>query len=346
MQIAFASLVLTIAFSPQAISQATSPGTSTIEQLKAAERSAESAGPRGSNAYELLKAERIHSVIASPEAFLVDTSGGPPKVASDPRYNSNLLWMANDSLTNHLRVWGGKPVVAAEFTDVVAIKGNGQICTGLLVAAKIVLTARHCVCDGVKEHVIFGLTALGAAIDTYDVTSAIPMRPCPTIQGDSAMLPGADVALLYLDKARPNPRIRAVASLQSLSGLKEVSAIGFGLTETGLLGTKMKANIPMASLDCSGLNGSQHDADYYKCVAGSEMVAGMEGLKKDTCRGDSGGPVFKSLADGTNLLVATTSRPVGFAGAANCGDGGIYELTQNDILKWLNDTNHLALKVI
>ena len=319
---------------------------STLEQLKSAEQTATSAGAPGSPEYQTRKSQIVRSIISSPNSFRIEASKGIPSVSNDLRYNSNLLWMANDSLSNHLREFGGSPVAATEFLDVVAIKGGGQICSGLLIAADVVLTARHCICDGVKDHVVFGLSANGLDVDTYDVTGEKVMRPCPTVNGDSTMTPGVDVALLYLDKPSPNKTFRSVASRASIAGMKEIWAVGFGLTEKSVLGTKTKVNIPLASIDCSGKKGSQSDADYYKCVAGSELVAGMEGLKKDSCKGDSGGPVFLARPDGTLLLVAITSRPVGFAGAANCGDGGIYELTQNAVLDWLTKTNHISLKVI
>jgi secreted trypsin-like serine protease len=70
----------------------------------------------------------------------------------------------------------------------------------------------------------------------------------------------------------------------------------------------------------------------------------MQNLKKDTCHGDSGGPIYVKTDNG-DLLVATTSRGVQSSGASDCGDGGIYELLQGGILKWIQSTQAIPITI-
>ena len=83
----------------------------------------------------------------------------------------------------------------------------------------------------------------------------------------------------------------------------------------------------MASIACNGTvssaAGTVQDAQFYKCATGREIVVGAPSLDKDSCNGDSGGPLFIQGRDGGMYLAATTSRATGTAGMRPCGDGGI-----------------------
>jgi secreted trypsin-like serine protease len=58
------------------------------------------------------------------------------------------------------------------------------------------------------------------------------------------------------------------------------------------------------------------------CHLGKEIVAGKPLFNHDTCRGDSGGPLYISIS-GKWLLAGVTSRGTDLA-QTMCGDGGIY----------------------
>jgi secreted trypsin-like serine protease len=55
-----------------------------------------------------------------------------------------------------------------------------------------------------------------------------------------------------------------------------------------------------------------------------EFVAASKSEKADTCKGDSGGPVFCVESDGAFKLIGITSRATPKSKDV-CGDGGIYE---------------------
>jgi hypothetical protein len=114
-----------------------------------------------------------------------------------------------------------------------------------------------------------------------------------------------------------------------------LTAVGYGLTETGSKGIRLKAEIPIISVDCE----ERFLASV--CAPFAEMIlAGRKGDGKpvDTCGGDSGGPVF--LFEGnTQKMVAVTSR----AGPGrqseslqHCGGGGVYTLLgRKSVRTWL-----------
>jgi secreted trypsin-like serine protease len=90
-------------------------------------------------------------------------------------------------------------------------------------------------------------------------------------------------------------------------------------------GEKRAVDVPIASIDSTGAG----VADRYGSDPGLELVAGSPFLDRDTCKGDSGGPVYIDI-DGQWFLAGATSRGVSpTPGAVSdpqrlCGDGGIY----------------------
>jgi secreted trypsin-like serine protease len=98
-----------------------------------------------------------------------------------------------------------------------------------------------------------------------------------------------------------------------------VRAVGFGKrTSTAAWDWKEASRRhSTATPNCSTSSQSR-----YGCDNGLELVAGAPFLDKDTCYGDSGGPVYVEhdggwyLAGATSRATADSLRP--------CGDGGIY----------------------
>ena len=65
------------------------------------------------------------------------------------------------------------------------------------------------------------------------------------------------------------------------------------------------------------------DATVYGCHSGKELVAGKPLLLHDTCRGDSGGPLYIADKKGKWVLAGVTSRGTNLS-TTMCGDGGTY----------------------
>jgi secreted trypsin-like serine protease len=335
------------------ISQSASVEPSLLDKLKEAERAAAQKAPAGSIQYNVERNANIRSVMeslgTSGRSLTLPVSAGVPSVNNDPRFDNNLVSMAQQTISNeHARIFGGGPIAAGTFRDVVSLSGSYNLrCSGTLIAANVVLTAAHCVCAGVNKQVTFGEdTATALSTDVFDVVRSTAMNGCSSGVNAAVIKPGEDVALVYLDKSVTTIAPRAFASITTLNAASEIRAVGYGLTETGRIGTKLMVDIPMASPTCSGFFNGVADSNYYKCAAGLESVAGMQGLKRDTCTGDSGGPILILAADNSYALAGVTSRGVGSPGAANCGDGGIYELPIGDIFSWITVTNHVPVKTI
>jgi hypothetical protein len=256
----------------------------------------------------------------------------PTSLDNDARYR--------DNFSDQTRVYGGDVVAPGTFPDTVAITGNHQICTGVVIGAKTVLTAAHCFCGGVKETIYFGDSVLHA-VNTASVTGGSSMIPCdPQLQLDHG-----DVAILTTNAILTIPP-RAFASSGLINRAKFGRVVGFGIgmnPMTDPAGIKRMIDVPMASPDCKGMvqtaSGGVQDSAYYRCAAGQELVAGAHSLDRDTCKGDSGGPLYVLGTDGTLYLAATTSRATGTPGMRECGDGGIYVRTDGTILTWLKSQN-------
>jgi V8-like Glu-specific endopeptidase len=116
---------------------------------------------------------------------------------------------------------------------------------------------------------------------------------------------------------------------------RKVTIAGYGYTERLTEGQLLQAEVPVASTACT----ESRLAPY--CSPFTEMILAEPpgpNLRHDTCKGDSGGPVFLSDSGGYTLI-AVTSRPA--PGTPDnpdlqCGGGGIYTIIGRQTVKaWL-----------
>jgi secreted trypsin-like serine protease len=338
----FATLAFVASSADIVCAQQTPP---VLERLRAAESFAAKLALPGSPEFEEYRQKALEIAISPPptaraRSLSLGVQRSRPTVDSDQRFQSNALAMARQRASiARPRVFGGTLVVANAYPDAVSVQGAGTLCSGTLIAPNVVLTAGHCHCGNANQLVTFGVD-LQKPDQTFKVARSVPMGTCAA---DGSMDGGRDVALLFLETSSSvKPRVIAGANLMASIG--DVTAVGFGLTERETSGIKILVDLPVASPTCEGNVEGKPDDSYYGCVKSQEMVAGMQNLKKDTCRGDSGGPIYAKTPIG-ELLVAATSRGVATAGAATCGDGGVYELLQGAILDWIKTTNHVDVTV-
>lgn len=215
---------------------------------------------------------------------------------------------------------GGQTTI--DFPDCCAVGSEaGYFCTGTLIAPNVVVTAGHC--TGVTR-VFVG----GTDVTQPDTGEAIAVR-------DNVEHDQADLRVLVLEQdATVQPRHVASESEITIQPGDPVRLAGFGTIDLGGrvgYGIKREVDVPLTSVDC----GAAGDTAQYGCRSGTEVVAGHRGLARDSCRGDSGGPLYILLGDGTYALLGATSR--GIAGAPNvCGDGGIY-VRVDRFLDWIRE---------
>lgn len=206
-----------------------------------------------------------------------------------------------------------------DFPDCCALGDDTDYyCTGTLVAPNIVVTAAHCP----------ALTR--AFLKGSDVT-----RPA---SGETIRIkeqfahPSEDFRVLVLERdSTVTPR--HVAQGPEVRGT-EALVVGFGtvnLAGTVGYGIKRMVKVPITSLGCE----SREDQKQYGCRGGTEMVAGHRGLRRDTCKGDSGGPLYIESTDGDYYLLGATSRGMRNS-STTCGDGGIY-VRVDKLLDWVEE---------
>ena len=223
------------------------------------------------------------------------------------------------------RIVGGRPVSPGAFPDCVAVGSRGSggdeyCCTGTLIGKNVVLTAGHCFpCTGASSVVYIG-DDISKPGQTY-VGKAFQHPE----YGRGGLHNDLTVIILADDVAGVAPR--RIAAAAEIDAAPFVRAVGFGNSDrqsTMGFGVKRVADIPVASKSC----GTAADRNRYGCDRDLELVAGMKNLNRDTCNGDSGGPVYVQVGPDPGkpeswALAGATSRATRQA-VLPCGDGGVY----------------------
>jgi hypothetical protein len=240
-------------------------------------------------------------------ALRSDVPLSPRRFYTDPVYVANTARLIQDAN----RIVGGVPT--KDFPDCVAIGAAAQwCCTGTLVAPNVVITAGHCE-GGCSARIFIGHN-INAGGEIVNVANAV-RHPEYHLDGKHN-----DITVLILERDVTTVKPRTMATTAQVDKASMVRAVGFGNTDpqsTGGYGLKRMVDIPVASVSCA-LDGPAR----YGCDEGLELVAGAPFLNKDSCNGDSGGPIYVksgaqwSLAGATSRATVDSTRP--------CGDGGIY----------------------
>lgn len=237
------------------------------------------------------------------------------RLTDDPRYLANVRELARRTKRN-ARIIGGSTVKGKDFADCVAVGDDFDWgCTGTLIAPNAVLTAGHC--KQLHSRIFIGndVARRGRVVRVKRHVRH------PGWKGDLQN----DVMLLILAEPVRGVKPRAMASARQINAAKDGRVVGFGTTDlAGTIGygIKQQTDVPVVSAACSGKVNGKNDSTVYGCHVGKELVAGKPLLNHDTCRGDSGGPLYVAVGKRW-LLAGVTSRGTDLA-TTMCGDGGLY----------------------
>lgn len=195
-------------------------------------------------------------------------------------------------------IYGGEVTEPCGWPSTVAL---GQLCTGTLIHPSVVVYAAHCGEDFNKVEFGEQLHPQQARSVATDYCEAWPEKLIP---GD-----GTDWAYCVLEE--PQNDIPIVPPLMGcevdrLTPGQPVTLVGFGRSEVGS-GVKRAVTAPFVRFEVD--------------EAGAPTEAFVGGDGKDACTGDSGGPAFVQLDDGTWRTFGITSY-----GSSNCQGGGYSSL--------------------
>jgi MYXO-CTERM domain-containing protein len=216
--------------------------------------------------------------------------------------------LANPGAGEVPRIYGGTPVPACGWPTTVSMPSG---CTGTLIHPQVAIYAAHC--GGGGFSVRFGESAGNPG---RTVPASCTTNPGYAGAGDQ----GHDWALCVLNQPvteLPYTPPLVGCDLEALAVGSEVTIVGFGdLTEQGGYGTKRWANTILGNLDLD-----QNIAN----------VGGM-GLPS-VCPGDSGGPIFVQVKDGTWRTLGIASTVTG-----GCGGLGTHSLVPGAVA-WVEATS-------
>lgn len=213
-------------------------------------------------------------------------------------------------------IYGGMATEECGWPTTVFLDG----CTGTLVHPELVVFASHCLffAGGVEpQWAVFGE-------DSEAPAREVPIADCTMYPGwdpeDEGSF-GNDVAFCQL--AEPVLDVPIVPILMGcetdvLGPGQEVTLVGFGVTDAGTFGVKNEV--------VTEINGFE----------GPEINLGGNGTS--SCNGDSGGPAFLQLADGSWRVFGVTSRGV----SGDCADESIYGMMHPHV-QWMEDTTGLDI---
>jgi secreted trypsin-like serine protease len=187
-------------------------------------------------------------------------------------------------------------------------------CGGAVIAARVVLTAAHCV---TRTGVNTSITATIGRANLTNTAVGQVIRSTYVFRSPQYATTGTfDWALIELASAPSTPRLTIAAQGDTSLNTGNFTVMGWGATREGgpQSTTLRKATVPFVSdATCAQA--------YGELAPATEICAGFTQGGVDTCQGDSGGPMIKTLSTGAVREVGIVSYG---NGCARPGFPGVY----------------------
>ncbi|MBP9707347.1 MAG: serine protease [Oligoflexales bacterium] len=229
-------------------------------------------------------------------------------------------------------------------------------CGASQIAPGVVLTAAHCVEYHAEEFKnkyisdtkvdVSDLKLLFNVRRISDLNRAIKVDVKKIVLHDKYTFMGAnkfgyDLALLFYNKNHTDSRIRNITLANVETELNNFysfhKVVGFGRTSkyppsyptTDYPDTLQETLVPRFDIETCALNYKKFGTN----ITDDYLCFGDE--RRDSCGGDSGGPLFTELSNGSNLLVGVTS-----GGPKDCGTLGLpgYFMRVSAFRQWIDET--------
>lgn len=213
-------------------------------------------------------------------------------------------------------------------------KVQQSICTGTLIEKKIILTAAHCVSSPflVAVYAIFSTDIKTAAqSDIREIISgAVHSDYMKNVKETDLGMQTEhnDIALLGFNQEAPADFKTAKLAVTAAKELVNTSLTltGFGVTNAvvsrKVVGTDGKEQILRVPSEGSGTLRKVDNIPVVEVSAAQKEIMLDQKSRGGACHGDSGGPAFTKLQDGSTIQVGVTSR--GTEELGNCTEGAIY----------------------
>lgn len=242
-----------------------------------------------------------------------------------------------DPAQSELAIGGGVPLTSQATSLVRIALRNQSICTGVLVASDLVLTAAHCL----------------RSDDSSLYTVIFPMNPSDKIrpvdefqkvrEDSLVFFPNFDLAWIRLKANAPSPYVPATL----LGNTNQIKAEA-GLT---LVGTANETPCNPSDINCQLVKlsvrlVSSWSSPHLINLAVVDSIAGVS--NSGTCPGDSGGPAFISHLGQDLLFGLVAGKDPIFTGgvSTSCGSPRSVLTRIGEYQDWIESTSGRRLKVI
>ncbi|CAI5706958.1 unnamed protein product [Peronospora farinosa] len=239
-------------------------------------------------------------------------------------------------INKEARIFGGSEADAARFPFIVSLRkdtaSSNTYCGGTLIASQYVVTAGHCVMtDGTTMYASIG-SAFGSGSSDGQQIQVIKGYRHPLYNTSAHRY---DIGVLKLERGVPTKTIELCAADGTDNEVGQIATVGgWGLTENG------SQSLLLKKVDVRIISNVECNKQYSNRITKDMLCAGG-GNGKDSCSGDSGGPLIAN-----NVLVGIVSW------GGRCGlTAGVYTRVSyvqdyiNDILSGGNGSTFASSSV-